>query len=110
MEEYEQAMSQYEKKLSEAISDKIKVETKLTNLLKIKGKRIALDEEKKRLIVLIKKIQDDYVNKGKLETRIYQNMIKSYTSRLSEVEEEIASYDAQEALSRQGKIRKLFKV
>ena len=46
MEEYEQAMMQYEDKLSETIEDKIRTETKITNILKLKGTRIALNEEK----------------------------------------------------------------
>jgi hypothetical protein len=98
MEEYEQAMYQYETKLSETIGEKIRVQTKLENLMKIRGKRKALDLEKKRLLELIKEVQNEYLNKGKIETRIYENMMRSYTARLSEVEEKIASYDAQDAL------------
>jgi hypothetical protein len=100
MEEYGQAMSQYETKLSMTIEDKIETETKIANILKVKGKKIALEEEKKRLLELIKKVQDEYLNKGKLETRIYENMIKSYTSRLSEIQEKIAFADAQDALGK----------
>jgi len=110
MEEYEEAMAQYERKLSESITQEIETKTKLINLMKFKGKRKALDEEKKRLIEMIKKAQDDYLNKGKLETRVYENMLKSYSTRLIEVEEQIAYVDAQEALSKQGKIRKMFRV
>jgi hypothetical protein len=100
MEEYGQAMTQYEDKLSTTIQDKVQTETKIANLLKVKGKKIALEEEKKRLLDLIKQIQDDYLNKGKIETRIYENMVKSYSSRLSEVQEKIAFFDAQEALNK----------
>jgi hypothetical protein len=100
MEEYGQAMSQYETKLSMTIEDKIETETKIANILKVKGKKIALEEEKKRLLELIKKVQDEYLNKGKLETRIYENMIKSYTSRLSEIQEKIAFFDARDALGK----------
>jgi tetratricopeptide (TPR) repeat protein len=106
MEEYDQAMYQYENKLSEVVENKIRTETKIANLLKMKGKRIALNEEKKRLIEMMKKIQDDYLNKGKLETKVYSNMMRSYTSRLSEVEEEIASIEAGEALRKSGQSRR----
>jgi hypothetical protein len=104
MEEYEAAMMQYENKLSETVEDKIKTETKIANLLKFKGKRIALGEEKKRLINMMKKIQDDYLNRGLIETRIYEQMMRSYTTRLSDVEEEIATLDAQEALKKSKKL------
>ena len=99
MDEYEQAMFQYESRLSKAIEEKIETEAKIANLMKIRGKKRALEDERKRLVELVKKIQDDYMNKGIIETRIYENMIKSYSARLAEVEEELTFFDAQEALS-----------
>jgi hypothetical protein len=110
MEEYENAMMQYEHKLSETISDKIRTETKIANMFRISGKRLALEDEKKRLVSMIKKIQDDYLNKGKLETRIYENALNSYTARLGDVEEQMAFLDAQDALKKQTKIKRMFKV
>jgi tetratricopeptide (TPR) repeat protein len=104
MEEYEAAMMQYENRLSQTVQEKISVETKIANLLKVKGKRIALGEEKARLISMVRKVQDDYLNKGKIETRIYENMVRSYTSRLSEVEEEIATLDAEAAVKKSKKM------
>ena len=109
MEEYESAMNQYETKLSKTIADRIKVDAKISNLLKIKGKKKALIEEKKRLLEVLKQIQDDYLNKGKLETRIYQNMLKNYTARLTEVEEKATFLDAQKALKKTGFVRRLFR-
>jgi len=106
MEEYEQAMSQYKNRLSEVIEDRIRIETRLSNLLKVKGKKVALVEEKKRLISLIRDLQDRYLNKSQLETRIYENMMKSYSTRLTEVEEELTFLDAQEALKRRGRFIK----
>ncbi len=108
LEEYESAMTQYETRLSETVEERIKIETKVANMLKIKGRRKALDEEKKRLIAMVMKIQDDYLNKGKIETRIYENMIKSYTKRLSEVQEEIATMEAEEAVKRERSVRRMF--
>jgi len=110
MEEYEQAMAQYENRLSETIANKIKVETVIANILKIRGKHRALVEEKKRLIELVKGIQDDYLNKNKIETRVYENMMKSYTARLSEVDEQLAFLDAQDALNKESKLRRMFRV
>jgi hypothetical protein len=110
MEEYDQAMMQYESKLSETIENKIRTETKIANILRFRGKRKALNEEKERLIGLIRKAQDDYLNKGKVETRVYENMIKSYTSRLGEVDEQIAYLDAQDAMKSDKKLSKEFKI
>jgi hypothetical protein len=110
MGEYENAMAQYENRLSETIEDRIKIETKVANMLKFRGKRKALDEEKKRLVTNMKKIQDDYLNKGKIETRVYENMIKSYTRRLTEVEEQQATMEAEEAVKRERRVRGMFGV
>jgi hypothetical protein len=110
MEEYDQAMIQYEAKLSETIENKIRTETKMANLLKARGKRKALDQEKERLIELIRKVQDDYLNKNKIETRIYEGMVKSYSGRLSEVDEQLAYLEAQDALKKQRKINGMFKI
>lgn len=107
MEEYEEAISQYEKRLGQAIQEKIETETKLSNLFKIKGKALALAEEKKKLIEMIKQLQNDYMIEGKVETRIYENMLKSYTSRLGAVDEEIATAEAQSALSSEKGMRRV---
>jgi len=108
MDEYLLAMTQYEKRLGETVEDKIRIETKLSNLMKIKGKKLALKEESKRITDLIKKLQDDYMNKGKIETRIYKNMSESYTKRLTDVEEELTFLDAQKVLKTGGFWRRLF--
>ena len=100
MEEYEEAMNQYERRLSETVEDKIRVESKLINLMKMRSNKESLLEEKTRLIELMKELQDDYLNKGKVETRVYENTMKSYASRLSDVEEQVTFVDAQDALTK----------
>ena len=109
MEEYREAMSQYEKKLGKTIEEKINTETKINNLAKVKGKKKALNQERNRLIELIKKTQDDYLNKAKIETRIYDNMIRTYSKRLSEIEEQITFLEANEALKNTRFFRRLFR-
>lgn len=110
MEEYEQAMYQYEDRLSKIVEEKISIETKLANMLNVRGKEKALTEEKKRLVELVKKVQDEYLNKRKLETRIYENMVKSYSNRLAEVEEELTFIEAEEAFGKKSFFKKLFKL
>ena len=41
-----------------------------------------------------------YLKSGKLETRIYQGRMKSYTERLTVVEEKLADAEAREVLKR----------
>ncbi len=109
MEEYGEAMHQYENKLSETIEDKIRFEAKLANLMKIKGKKNVLNEERKNLVEMMKKLQSQYLKEAKVEIRVYENMMKSYASRLSEVEEKLVFLDAQESLRSKGFFRRLFK-
>jgi hypothetical protein len=109
IEEYREAMRQYEMKLSETIEDKIRIETKIANILKIKGKKKALIEEKKRLSELIKQTQDKYLNKAQLDTRVYERMIRSYSTRLTEIEEQLTFFDAQEALDSNKFSRKILR-
>jgi hypothetical protein len=109
MEEYNQAMLQYEKRLSEAIEDKIKFETKLSNLFKLKGKKKALVQERERLVELVKGVQGDYLNKGKMDYRVYKGMLESYMRRLTEVEEEETFMDAEKALRENSFFRNFFR-
>jgi len=98
MEEYNEAMFQYEARLSEVIQEKVKTETVISNLIKIGGKKKALEQEKDRLLILVQQTQEDYLNRGKLDTRIYENMLKTYSSRLNAVEEEMVFIEAQEQI------------
>src|SRR6056297_1834814 len=104
MGEYSNAMYQYEQRLREVVQGKISSETALANLFKFRGKEKALEQERERLLGMINKTQSDYLEKGKLETRVYENMLKSYSKRLAEVEEKMATVYAKKQL-RKRKIR-----
>jgi hypothetical protein len=98
MNEYLEAMQQYEKMLGESIKKRIRAESQLNNLMKFKGKKKSLEMEKSRITEMIKGLQDDYLNKGTIETRVYQNMLKTYAAQLSKVQEELVNLDARKAL------------
>jgi len=99
MEEYEEAMAQYESRLNHVVQEKITAETQLANLAKIRGgKEKALKVESDRLKELIKAAQKNYFEKAGMETRVYEDMLRSYSSRLSEIEESLATLEAQEAI------------
>jgi hypothetical protein len=99
MEEYGEAMYQYEARLSFVIQDKVTTETQIANLMKLGGKKRALGQEKERLTLLIRQTQDDYMNRGRLDTRIYENMLKTYATRLSKIEEQLVFIEAQEQIN-----------
>jgi exonuclease VII large subunit len=100
MEEYNEAMSQYEGRLSEIIQARVTIESQIANLMKFRGKRKALKQEKDRLLMMVRQVQDDYLNRDKIETRAYENMLKTYSSRLSNIQEELAFMDAKEEIAR----------
>jgi hypothetical protein len=91
MEEYTESIIQYEKKLNNVISEKIKTQARLAHFLNLKGKRKALEEEKIELRKLLEETQRAYLSEGNIDTRVYQNMIKAYSSRLAKVEGELIS-------------------
>ena len=109
MGQYGEAIAQYESKLAKTVQRKVEYESKLINLTNFKGKKRALLHEQKRLTDLIKGIQEDYMVKGKLETRIYEGMVKSYSSRLTEVEEKLIYMEASKALRGKGFFKALFR-
>jgi hypothetical protein len=55
-------------------------------------------QEKARLEELIAALQRDYLENGRVETHIYENRMKSYVSRLSEIEEQMAVAEAERSL------------
>ena len=97
MKEYGESMIQYEKRFSEVIQERMSLETREKNLMKFKSKSKKLNEERTKIVDIIKKIQQDYITGAKYETRIYENMLKSYSSRLAEIEEQLAVADIKKA-------------
>jgi hypothetical protein len=55
-------------------------------------------------------IQDDYMNKGKIETRVYENMLKTYSGKLSEIQEKLAFMDAQQAFDQNKFLHRVFRM
>ena len=100
MGEYYEAMGQYEDKLSKTIAERIKTESQLTSLTNLQSKKEALSMEKKRLIEMMRDLQDQYLNKGSIETRVYENMLKTYAKRLSDVSEELVYLETKKMLKR----------
>jgi hypothetical protein len=111
MNEYNEAMYQYEARLSDVVKERVKTETVILNLMKLGGKERALNEEKKRLFILLKQAQEDYLNRGKLDTRVYENMLRTYSSRLNNIEQELVFIEAKEKISQATSFwRRIFKI
>ncbi|MDD3160026.1 MAG: hypothetical protein PHQ98_03600, partial [Candidatus ainarchaeum sp.] len=89
--EYYDALSQFETRLVEVSEVGIEYETKKSNLFKLKSSISRLKKEKAALLDKIKKTQQQYFELGLIETRIYEARTKSLTKKLSQLEEEIVS-------------------
>jgi len=98
MEEYGEAMGQYERKLAGVINERIMVQARIANLMKVSGKKKSLLQEQIRLKQLMREVQESYLKKGEMETRVYENMFQIYNKRLAKVEEELLFMEAKNAL------------
>jgi len=98
MEEYNESMMQYENRLSNAVQRAIELETIRADLFRFRGERQRLEEERERLFELMKETQAKYLQGGMIESRIYQNKMHSFSSRLSEIEEKLALREAEAAI------------
>jgi hypothetical protein len=100
-DEYTVALEQYEGRLSKIVQRKVELETLKKNYLRFKTKEETLRVEKERLEQLVKELQKSYLGEGNVETRIYENRMRSYVTRLSEIEEKIAVAEAEKEIRRE---------
>ena len=98
MEEYQTAMEQYTKKLTGVLEETVSIENKISHQFKFTGKVKSLKIEREKLLEMIKQLQTDYLKLGKIETRAYQIRLESYNSRLSEIDEKLATMEVQKEL------------
>ncbi|MCF7900554.1 hypothetical protein K9K77_03525 [Candidatus Babeliales bacterium] len=98
MNEYETAMQEYNKKLSKVIEEMIEMETKRVHMLRFTSKSKMLKFEKEKIITLIKELQEDYMKKKKLETITFELKIGSFNKRLGEIEEKLATLEAEKTV------------
>ncbi len=110
LEEFEESMLHYEKKLGKVVSNLVKAETKKAHFFKFQGKIKKINYERVRLLDLIRQTQKEYMEDGTLETRIYENRLKSLSSRLSEIEEKFALIEARKALGKNNRFLRLFNI
>ncbi len=97
--EYSESLLQYEKKMSAIIEETIRLEAARANLMRFyKKEDKKLGEERDKLLNLIKKTQSLYMKSGKIETRVYDNRMKSYSERMAEIDERLAELEARKAM------------
>ncbi len=97
MEEYQTALEEYQKRLSKIIETLIELETQRIHALKFTRKNKKIKEERERIVQLIKSLQEDYLKKGSVETQTYNLKLESYNRRLTEIDESLATLEANKA-------------
>jgi len=99
MGEYMEAMAHYEKKLSNDIQDIIGLHSARSNLFKLD--RIGqMREELTKLADLLKETQSQYMESGKIQTKVYQQKMRSITKRITAVEEKLTVSEAETEIRR----------
>jgi len=101
MGDYSQTLAQYENRINKVIQETIELETRKAHILRVfQSENARLFKERSRVLELLKNSQRTYLKSGNIETRVYQNRIKSYTERLVEIEERIAEIEAKKAIKK----------
>lgn len=103
MDEYEQAMAQYHEKISYTIQELIRLETERAHLLKFTSKNKKLQNERNKVIQMIKDLQEDYLKNGRIETKRYYLTLESYNKRLTEIDEKLSLLEAKKAFKKGAK-------
>ncbi|MBI2584210.1 MAG: hypothetical protein HYW25_06065 [Candidatus Aenigmarchaeota archaeon] len=103
IDEYKTALEQYEDRLSKVVQRSIELETMKKNVLHFTSRRITLLQERENLLRMVQDLQRKYVELRIVETRVYENRMHSFASRISEIEEQIALADAERALKKKFK-------
>ena len=107
MREYGIAIMQYEQRLNTVVQKLVEMESKKVNLLKVGTEEERLKQEDERLMQMIKDTQKKYIEKGDLETRVYEDKMKSFTTRLGVIQEKLALLKAQKAIKGSGAIERI---
>ena len=102
IEEYQEAMFQYDKKITEIVEDLINFENKQAYNLKFAGEAKRLEIEKEKVIELLKHAQQDFLEKGTIDDRIYKVKTESYNRRIGEIDSQLAEIEAEKALKKIG--------
>ena len=100
LEEYNESVQQYERRLAHTITEQIAAENKRQHMLSLEPKDVRLAKERESIMERVKELQHRYISIGGIETRVYEQRMKSLTERIAEIDEQRALDIAQRALRR----------
>ena len=87
-DKYRKVLEQYEKRLEDLKHLRVKLRNKRVSILKTAQELNNLEAERYELIELMKKTQDDYFKKKKLNVRRFSTLYGLQKQRLAELDEE----------------------
>lgn len=103
MEEYQDSMEYYEKRMSQIIEGLIELEGKRVQTLRFMSNEKRFRTEREKIIGMIKEVQKKYLKEKKIETRMYEIRLESYNKRLGQIDESIATLEAKRDLKKEAK-------
>lgn len=106
LSEYEESIDDYNNQIIDIIEKRVELQAEEANISNFK-KRKSLAQERDQLNHLIKETQQDYVEGNISDTEVYEEKVAELTSRLSEIEGEIAEIDATAEVRSQSRIGRI---
>ncbi len=100
LDEYQSALLQYEEKLAATLTRQLEMEHRKSAMLSFRTRKKRLVRERAELLDRIKRLQDQYLTHGLVETRIYETRMRRLGERVAEIDEEQATMEAKRALRR----------
>jgi len=98
--EYHNALEQYEAKLAAVISKQNTYENKKRYLFTFTPHHKKLLKEKEDITKRIQELQERYMQEGLIESRMYENRMRELTTRAAEIDEALATEEANKALKK----------
>jgi len=96
IDEYKDAIYQYEMRLNRLFNNITELQTKRTHMVSLwHAEEHRLNAEKEQIIQNIREMQGLYINEHKVEMHTYDNRMRSYNERLTEIEERLATIEAE---------------
>jgi len=103
LQQYRDTVKQHEERLSNVVSDIVRMETLLKNLFVFRHSMQGLLIERNHLLELVKKLQSDYFESQNIDAVVYDAKQSIFLQRLSEIEEKLALSELKKILRLNGK-------
>lgn len=104
LEEYRETLIQCEKRMAKIIEQIIDAEVEIAHIFKFTRTKNKLLNEKQKIIDLIKHLQEDYLVKKSIDSKVYEVKLESYHKRLGDIERRLAEIEAKKKIKQKTKL------